>query len=78
MFEFRMVEDGEEKVIFQISKKDLVKKIACFGVFTFVGGEVNRIRVPKSYIGLIFNWITAGAITDAVIRLAFPKGEVND
>ena len=73
MFEFRVVEDGEEKVIFQLSKEEILRKITYFGVLTFLGREVNRVRIPKSYLGLIFNWLTAGAVTDAVMKLAFPK-----
>lgn len=87
MFELRIVENGEEKVILKFSKEELMKRIAHLGVLTFFGREVNRIRVPRSFIGLIFNWITAASVSDAVIRLAFPKkaeiidiqtGEVND
>lgn len=67
--------DGEEKKekVFEITKEQVIEKIAHLGVFSFVGREVNRIRPAKRNIGLIFNWITAAALTDAIMAVAFPK-----
>ena len=62
--------ENEEKIKeFEIPTEKIVKGITKLGVFSFVSREVMRVRPPKRNIGVIFNWMTAVAVTDAIIEL---------
>ena len=58
-----------------IPKEKVMQGIAKFGILTIVGGELNRVRPPKRNIGLVFNWFTAMAVTEAIVGLAFKEKE---
>lgn len=61
-----------------IQKEAIMKGIAKFGILTIVGGELNRVRPPKRNIGLVFNWFTAMAVTEAIMNLAFKDKETDE
>lgn len=70
--EFEKKSDENEKVI-DIELDKVIRNVTHFGVLSFVGREVNRVRPPKRNIGLVFNWMTALCVTDAIMELVFPK-----
>ena len=62
--------ENEEKIKeFDIPTEKIVKGITKLGVFSLVSREVMRVRPPKRNVGVIFNWMTAVAVTDAIIEL---------
>ena len=76
--EIRLKGEKEDKVkTFEIPFNSVVKNITHLGVISFIGKEVNRVRPPKRNIGFIFNWMTAVAVADAIMSLAFPKEKVD-
>lgn len=70
-----VIENKEKnfKKEFDITAEQMAKAITHVGVLNFVGKEINRVRPPKRNIGLVFNWMTAMTVTDAIISLVFPK-----
>lgn len=70
--EFEKKSDENEKVI-DIELDKVIRNVTHFGVLSFIGREVNRVRPPKRNIGLVFNWMTALCVTDAIMELVFPK-----
>lgn len=66
-----IIENKEKdfKKEFEINGSDVMKRLTQISVFSFIGREVNRVRPPKRNIGLVFNWMAAAAVTDAVMNL---------
>ena len=76
---FGELEKGKanENVI-DIELDKVIRNVTHLGVLSFVGREVNRVRPPKRNIGLVFNWMTAFCVTDAIMELVFPKKVATD
>ena len=62
--------DNEKVKEFEIPTDRIVRGITKLGVFSFMGREVMRVRPPRRNVGVIFNYMTAAAITDAIMALA--------
>ena len=62
---------SDEKVLreYDIPTDKIIRGITKLGVFSFVGREVMRVRPPKRNIGVIFNWLTAAAVTDCIMEI---------
>ena len=72
--EIRVKGEKEEKVkSFDIPVAKVMQGITHIGVISFIGREVNRVRPPKRNIGMIFNWMTAIAVSDAIMNVIFPE-----
>lgn len=71
---FGELEEGKEnEKVIDIELDKVIRNVTHLGVLSFVGREVNRVRPPKRNIGLVFNWMTAFCVTDAIMELVFPK-----
>ena len=71
--------DNEKVKEFEIPTDRIIRGFTKLGVFSFMGREVMRVRPPRRNVGVIFNYMTAAAITDAIMALAdgtiFKKNE---
>lgn len=73
-FKFEITDDGKNKVEeTKVYTKKLIRGITHIGLFSFIGNEINHIRPPKRNIGLVFNLITAAAVSEAIMQAVFPK-----